>query len=240
MKSRTKYLLVVLVILGGLGVGLGLSKISATKRAVGTRMNPAPLPPAAADNRPLKERAKTNGHYVTSERPNRNKTYADLKDLTENSSAVIVGIPEDNVSTLSQDGRSISIDYKTKVMYTFKGTIAKGNTITVSIPGGRVQFEDGSSAEVRTPWFKKMMAGNAYVLFLNPDGRPGVFVTTGDAQGLFEIPKYVHKDEKVIVKTHSGLPGDQVRKYEATDAWLFLRELRRVTGKQLEHSATSK
>jgi len=232
MKSSTKYLLIALVILAGLGLGLGLSRISATKRAVGTRAVPATQPDV--DNRPLKEKAKGTGRYVTSQAPKRKRTYADLKDLTENSSVVIIGIPEANISTLSQDGRSISIDYKTKAMYAYKGAIREGDTITVSIPGGRIEFGDGSSAEVRTPWFKKMMTGNAYVLFLNPDGRPGVFVTTGDAQGLFEIPKYARKGEEAIVKTHSGLPGDHVRKYEANDARLFLRELRRVTGKRLE------
>lgn len=232
MKSRTKYLLIVLVILGGLGLGFGLSKISATKRAVGTRVNPIPQGPVASDTRSLKERAKDKGHYVANQPPTRNRTYADLKELADNSSAVIVGIPEDNISTLSQDGRSITIDYQTKVMYVYKGKLREGNTIKVSIPGGRVQFDDGSSAEVRTPWFKKMMTGNAYVLFLNSTDRPGVFVTTGDAQGLFEIPKTARED--LTVKSHSGLPSDSVRTYEGNDARQFLQELRRITGKRLE------
>lgn len=232
MKSRSKYLLIALVILAGLGLGFGLSKITAMKRAVGTRVNPAPQAPAAADTRTLNERARGNGQYITNQAPTRNRTYADLKDLADNSSTVIVGIPQDNVSTLSQDGRSITIDYHTKVMYVYKGDLREGSTTKVSIPGGMVRFDDGSSAEVRTPWIKKMMTGKAYVLFLCPSGRPGVYVTTGDAQGLFEIPKTARED--AIVKTHSGLPGDVVRKYEGNDARLFLQELRRVTGKRLE------
>jgi hypothetical protein len=230
MKNRGKYLLLALIVLVGLGLGLGLSKITATKRAVGTRANPVPQAPAAADTRPLKDRARGNGHYIATLAPARNRTYADLKGLADNSAAVIVGIPEDNVSTLSHDGRSITIDYQTKIMYVYKGDLRQGNTIKVSIPGGMVRFEDGSSAEVRTPWFKKMMTGNAYVLFLSPTDRQGVFATTGDAQGLFEIPKTAR--EAPIVKTHSGLPGDVVRKYEGNDARSFLQELRRVTGKQ--------
>jgi hypothetical protein len=44
------------------------------------------------------------------------------------------------------------------------------------LPGGRVQFEDGSDAETITPGFRKMQTGNTYVLFLTGTRRETRFI----------------------------------------------------------------
>lgn len=100
----------------------------------------------------------------------------------------------------------------------------------MSLPGGKVRFADGSTAEIRTAWFKKMQNGKTYALFLSPGSGSG-FVTTGEAQGLFEIPT-TEGDQSV--KTHSGIPRDSVGKYQGTDVKTFLRELRQATKKPLK------
>lgn len=236
MKTRTfvNYCLVALIILVGLGLGLGLSKmVNAAKRPVEMAGQVAPQQgrKVDADTRPLKERAKQVGRYISDQPPNRVGAFVGLSDLARNSSAVIIGIPQENVSALSPDGRSITIDYKVRVMYVYKGAAREGDIVTVSLPGGRVGFDDGSTAEIRTSWFKKMMDGKAYALFLTATPRPGIFVTTGEAQGLFEVPK--RAEDGMIVQAHTGLLNDPVAKYHNGDAREFFKELRRVTGKRL-------
>jgi hypothetical protein len=119
-----------------------------------------------------------------------------------------------------------------RVAYVYKGAIREGNIITVSLPGGKVGFDDGSTAEIRTPWFKKMMNGKAYVLFLTATSRPKVFVTTGEAQGIFEIPTTAKGLR--IVQAHTGVPNDPIWKYQGKDVRDFLKELRRITRKPLK------
>jgi hypothetical protein len=51
--------------------------------------------------------------------------------------------------------------------------------VTVKVPGGKVIFPDGTSAEVRTPWFKWMENRHTYVLFLTAEGDGTAYVTTG-------------------------------------------------------------
>ena len=235
MKKRAlrNVLLIAPVIILGLGIGLGLSKISASRKLGGTtRQFPPTQAAAPADNRTLREKAKEKGQYVADKSPTKVNAYSDLKGLAKDSSAVIIGIPQDNVSTLSADGKSITLDYKVKVMYVYKGALQEGNIITVSLPGGRVSFEDGSMAEIRSPWFKKMMGGKAYALFLTPAPRAGAYATTGEAEGLFEVPMTA-KDIQTV-QTHSGLPNDPIWKYQGKDAKAFFKELRQATGKPLK------
>jgi hypothetical protein len=237
MKRRTlaNYLLGVLFILAGLGgLGVELSKMGAARRPSGAAKQAATQSASIPDNRSLREKAKDKGRYTGYEPPRKAKVSKNLEGLTKSSSGIIIGIPQDNISVLSADGRTITLDYKVRVMYVYKGALREQSTITVSLPGGRVAFEDGSTAEIRTSWLKKMMNGKAYALFLTESSRPGIFVTTGEAQGIFEIPKMA-KDNPVI-QTHSGLRNDPIGRYQNTDARQFLKELRRVTGKDLKHS----
>jgi hypothetical protein len=184
------------------------------------------------DKRPLKERAKEAGHGLKVERlPKKADEFADLAALNANSSAVIIGTPVDNTMNLTPDGLSITIDYKVRVEYVYKGGFQEGNFITVSVPGGMVRFADGSSAEVQTPWFRKMQQGLTYALFLKPGPRSGGFSPTGEAQGVFEIPT---TEGNRVVKTYSGLRQDRIHKYHDMDVSKFFKELRKVTGKKLK------
>ncbi len=76
-----------------------------------------------------------------------------------------------------------------------------------------------------------MQNGKTYALFLSPGSENGLFVTTGEAQGLFEIPT---TEFDQTVKTHSGIPRHSVGKYQGTDVKTFLRELRQATKKPLK------
>ncbi len=183
----------------------------------------------AEDPRPLKERARgKKERYVESANPKKPNAFADLKGLAGDSVAVIIGTPQDNVCKLSTDGRTMTIDYKVAVEHVYKGKLKEGATITVSIPGGVMQFDDGSTAEVKTPWFKKLQQGNAYALFLTQGERPGTYVTTGEAQGVFGIPTTT---EDRTVKAHSGLLKDSMWKYNGMNVYVFLNEVKQAVKK---------
>lgn len=200
-----------------------------------TKVTSTPTPPAAPrsttavdDTRPLKDKAKQAGQFVEYKNPKEITRYANLDELAKHSTAVVIATAKQNVCRLSTDGRTITIDYPLSVQYLYKGNLQEGASITVSLPGGKVVFADGTTAEIRTPWFKKMQSGMTYLLFLTSGDHAGNYFTTGGAQGLFEIPTDPHNRK---VKTHTGLLRDSIWKYQDMDVKDFLRAVRRATRK---------
>ena len=175
------------------------------------------------DTRLLKERAKGAGRFVVTEK-SRPPAYQGLNELAANSSAVVIGTPQDNVCRLTPDGRSITIDYRVSVRHSYKGGLKEGDTITVSLPGGAAVLDDGTRVEVQTPWFKKMQDGKTYALFLSDGGRAD-FKPTGGPQGVFEIP--VTREGRVV-KSHSGVQADPIWAYHVMDVFAFLKEVRKA------------
>lgn len=220
--NLVKYLLVTLAFVAVLG--LALVSIGASRRPRTATQNGG----NAADNRTLKEKAKQARRFVGTEEPNMATRYTDLNQLAGHSSAVVIGTAQQNVCRLSADGKRITIDYSVKLEYVYQGSLKQGNTITVSLPGGSVEFPDGSSAEIQTPWFKKMQEGTTYLLFLNEAAGGRAFVTTGQAQGVFEIPT---SEGSRTVKTHTGVMRDPMWKYQNMDVKVFLREVRKAIKK---------
>ena len=111
-----------------------------------------------------------------------------VKALVKSSSLVVLGRPIRNTCKLSVDGNQLTIDYDVEVSEVIKGNTIARSHLLVSLPGGLIRFQDGTSAEVRTPTFRKMVSGRHYVLFLSPgDANGNTFVVTGGPQGLFEI-----------------------------------------------------
>jgi hypothetical protein len=214
----SKYVLALVVILAALG--LALSNISRSRaRSIAMRTG------SSDDRRTLREKAREARKFVGSEAPNMAARYSDLDQLVRHSRAVVVGSAQQNVCRLSFDGRRSTIDYVVKIEYAFKGNLKPNSTITVSLPGGLVAFPDGSSAEIGTSWFKKMQEGTAYLLFLS-DGEGGSsFVTTGQAQGVWEIPTTA---DSRTVKAHTGIINDPMWKYQNMDVSVFLREVRKA------------
>jgi hypothetical protein len=180
------------------------------------------------DVRTLREKARDNRKVAELRYPAKGQAVADVAELAVRSSDVIIGTPVDNLSKLSADGRTITLDYQVKVEYVYKGTVKPGTTITVSLPGGKLMFDDGSTAEVQTPWFKKMMNGQTYALFLKAGNAAGDFMTVGEAQGLFGIPT-TKNDQAVSI--HTGIKGDAMLRYNNMNVREFLKEVRRATGK---------
>lgn len=220
------FLLALVVVAAGSALGIGLAKIGAARRLTGVHAPVAVSQTAASDNRTLHEKAKKDGRITELVRPDRTKIYNDLSEVAAASSDVVIGIPTNNVTSLTPDGKSISIDYQVEVQFVYKGKMQKGEIINVSLPGGRILFPDGSMAEVRTPWFKKMQEGKAYALFLQQKNLGSKYVTVGQAQGIFEIPT---TREDRTVKSHVGLMNDPMWKYQGMEVQNFIAEIKRAT-----------
>src|ERR1051326_844018 len=137
----------------------------------------------------LREAAKLKGHYVQDFDPNWDFGRFDIEKLTKNSTIVVVGVPTQKVgSHLTRSGQSIVTEYEVVVKEAIKGAVSQGSTINVLLPGGRVEVEDGTSAELRTPTFEHMKVNSTYTLFLSEsENDQGAYVLTGGPQGLVEI-----------------------------------------------------
>lgn len=185
-----------------------------------TRRQPTP---AVADQT-LKAKAKDDRRFILTANPVEPGRYGSLSQLVSESSAVIIGTPESNISKLTADGTSITLDYQVQVEYVYKGTLRENDVVTINLPGGMVKFDDGSTAEVRTPGFRKMQDGKTYALFLAAKDN-NVFVPTGGPQGIFEIPTTTVTRS---IKSHTLVPNDPMLKYNGINVKDFFKELRRA------------
>lgn len=184
-----------------------------------TRRQPAS---AAVADQTLKAKAKKDRRFILTENPVGPGRYANLSSLVGESTAVLIGTPQTNISRLTADGTSITLDYQVKVEYVYKGKVRENDIITISLPGGMVTFEDGSTAEVRTPGFRKMQDGKTYALFVVVKDN-SVFVPLGGPQGIFEIPT---TSATRAVKSHTLVPNDPMAKYNGMNVKDFFKELR--------------
>ena len=136
----------------------------------------------------LREGARIKKRFVSSESTTGWAKY-DLESLTSHSSVVIMGTPQDGSTSLTANGERIITEYKVKVSRIFKGQLQENALIRLIVPGGKVVFEDGTSAEILTPDLGPITKNQTYVLFLHPsaDGTD-IYQLTGGGQGLFEVP----------------------------------------------------
>lgn len=136
----------------------------------------------------LKGAAKIKGDYVMVVDPHPDWLSFDLEALTRNSEAVILGVPLKNECKLSANNQLIVTEYDVAVQEVLKGSLQPGVTIKVAVMGGKVKFEDGTTAEVRTPGLKKMVHGKTYALYLSlyPVRSP-VYDLTAGPQGMIEL-----------------------------------------------------
>jgi hypothetical protein len=180
--------------------------------------------PAMSADQTLKAKAKTDRRFILTESPVGPGRYVNLSALVGESAAVLIGTPQTNTSKLTADGTNITLDYKVKVEYVYKGNLRESDMITISLPGGMVKFEDGSTAEVRTPGFRKMQDAKTYALFLATKDNKA-FVPTGGPQGIFEIPT---TNVTRAVKSHTMVPTDPMLKYNGMNVKDFFKELHRA------------
>lgn len=129
---------------------------------------------------------EAGGNYITTERNLDGWVeYQNLKSILRDSELVVVGSATENICRISPDQRSVRTVYQFSVETIIKGRIDRTKPIIISLPGGRFTFEDGSTVEVSTPDFKRMVNGTRYLVFLKTNGES--YFPTGGSQGIFEL-----------------------------------------------------
>lgn len=169
----------------------------------------------------LREAAKLKGYYVAEYNPHWDWGEFTVENLTKNSVAVIIGRVTKKLDARLIEGKVIYTDYEVAVDELIKGNLAQAKTVVVTIPGGRVYFEDGTSAEQITPTFEAPQVGRSYALFLMQEQAvPSVFFLSGGPQGLFDI------EDASSVRSHgkSEDPGAVETKGKSKDD--FLKDVR--------------
>jgi hypothetical protein len=209
-------------------LAVAATALAVTSATVARRSGAAPPAAAAKDPRSLREKARLGrGKFVGNVEFNKGAMKADLAQLIAHSAAVVIATVEENQCALSGDERVIRTYYKVRVEEVLKGGGVKaGSALTLSVPGGKVGFEDGSTAETQALWFRKLVNHRRYVLFLDQKGRADEFVTTGGPQGVYELPA----DGQGVV-SHSGLREDPLRRFDKKDVQEFLTEVRSAVKK---------
>jgi len=146
----------------------------------------------------LRGAAKLKGHYIADFDPHWDFGRFNIESLTKNSAAVVVGVVgQDLGGHLTESGKVILTNYEVVIQEVIKGEVLEGTNVIVSLPGGRVQFEDGTTAELRTPTFEHVKPGGTYTFFLSEvEKSPGTYTLTGGPQGLVELI------DSGVVKSH--------------------------------------
>lgn len=136
----------------------------------------------------LRTWARKDGKAVATGRPTNLRRYNNVRTIAEESGAIVVGTVDSKTSQLLPPAEKFIVtDVQIRVQDVLKGTLLPGGVITVRTPGGRVDFGDGTWAEVNMPDFWKYPdVGKRYVLFLENRAN-GTFVLRGGPQGFFQI-----------------------------------------------------
>jgi hypothetical protein len=179
----------------------------------------------------LREGARIKKRFVSSESTTGWAKY-DLESLTSHSALVIMGTPLSSSSSLTTNGERITTEYMMRVNRIFKGQLEENGLIRVIVPGGKVVFDDGTSAEILTPDLGPITKNQTYVLFLHPakDGSDS-FQLTGGGQGLFEMSSSARGVKPL------GDKKDSVQRHKDQSLNDFIEEIERAVKKYPETSA---
>ena len=179
----------------------------------------------------LREGARIKKRFVSSESTTGWAKY-DLESLTSHSSVVVMGTLLDGSSNLTANGERIITEYKVKVSRIFKGQPQENGLMRLVVPGGKVVFEDGTSAEILTPDLGPITKNQTYVLFLHPskDGSDSLQLT-GGGQGLFEVPPSAWGVKPL------GDKKDLVQRHKDQSVNDFIEEIQRAVQKYPETTA---
>ncbi len=65
--------------------------------------------------------------------------------------------------------------------------LKKGSTVDVILPGGKISFPGGATAQIDVMNVQRMESGHSYLLYLHYSAQLRGFVVTGLSRGMFEI-----------------------------------------------------
>jgi hypothetical protein len=169
-----------------------------------------------------------------------------LDSLVEQSEAVLVGDLVENRAHLSASGEYITTDFRMRVERSLKGDVLPQSEVVFQVMGGKVVFEDGSSADIQTRGFARPSTGARVVIFANPfpmddplmppavlayaNGAP-VFRLVGMGRGVIELPS--NESDRIRVNA-LGAEDPSARKMRSMRGREFLLELAKVVRKSRE------
>jgi hypothetical protein len=143
----------------------------------------------------LRAAASVTGSYTRSERQYWDGDPATLKELADLSHVIVIGKWDTARCELTSDGRSITTVHSVVVESTLKGE-REPTILEVSLPGGKAQFEDGSTSEVITPGFARPQIARRVLWFLRREGvkvagprnaNESRYTTTRGPLGVFDL-----------------------------------------------------
>jgi hypothetical protein len=120
----------------------------------------------AASRGGLQAAAAVTGVYVDSVGLASSALPASLSELVAVSHLVVTADIESNSCILTLDGHSIVTVMSMRVASTLKRDSSVQDSFTLVVPGGKVSFADGSTAELRPRGFAFPHPGVRYLLFL--------------------------------------------------------------------------
>ena len=170
----------------------------------------------------VREAAKLKGHYVAEHDPHWDLA-PDIETLTKDSVVVIVGRFTKKLEARIPESRVIFTDYEVAVDEVVKGDFKQARTIVVTLAGGRVDFEDGTSAEQTTPTVEPARIGRTYTLFLMKENLiPSVFFLMGGPQGMIDI------EDSAAVKSHGKEDDRSAVEIKGQNRETFLKNVREL------------
>jgi hypothetical protein len=136
----------------------------------------------------IRAAAAITGHYVGTVSAEPENNVDSLTQLVQWHDVIVVGRITSSAGWLTADGETVVTDYRVAVERVLKGHPA--DFITVSILGGRVSFEDGSSATL-TSTMPAPRDGERYLLFLRPSWYPASDAQRLAAAGPIYAPQHL-------------------------------------------------
>lgn len=132
--------------------------------------------------------AKLNGGTLVISQP----TYGwlrltSLESLAESSDMALIGTPISSENKLIDDGRQIVTEYKFHVQEPIQGKVKVDDIVTVDLPGGKVEFSDGTKAELEIAAFPRLEIGHRYMIYLQLLKSLNIYEPTGGPEGIFEL-----------------------------------------------------
>ena len=183
--------------------------------------------------------AASGGHYATTTDWIPEVAHT-VESLVGQADVVLIGELVENQAHLSVSGEYITTDYRMRVQRSLKGWVLPQSEVVFQVMGGKVVFEDGSSAVIETRGFVRPSTGARVVIFANPfpvddplmppavrayaNGAP-VFRLVGMGRGVIELPA----DENDRIRMNAvGARDPGALKMRGMSVAHFLVELARV------------
>ncbi len=110
-----------------------------------------------------------------------------LESLAKYCGMAVIGTPVSSEVKLINDGRSITTRYKLKVLEAIQGKVQWDDVVTVDLLGGKIAFDDGTTAEIDVGDLPRLQIGRRYVIYLEFDPQDNTFLPLGGPAGIFEL-----------------------------------------------------